>query len=65
MPRIPKKNRIPKNDSTAKKIRQICIACNGSGHYDNNGAPPCSSCDGTGWEPGTEMYRRAMLLIGE
>jgi DnaJ-class molecular chaperone len=26
----------------------ICIACNGSGHYDHDGAPPCASCDGTG-----------------
>ena len=25
-----------------------CIACNGSGYYDNNGSPKCSSCDGTG-----------------
>lgn len=25
-----------------------CNACNGSGHYDNNGAPPCGACDGTG-----------------
>lgn len=27
-----------------------CIACNGSGHYDHNGSPPCSSCNGTGKE---------------
>lgn len=25
-----------------------CIACNGSGHYDHNGAPTCGSCNGTG-----------------
>ena len=25
-----------------------CLACNGSGYYDNNGSPRCSSCDGTG-----------------
>jgi DnaJ-class molecular chaperone len=25
-----------------------CIACNGSGRYDHNGAPRCSSCNGTG-----------------
>lgn len=25
-----------------------CIACNGSGYYDDTGSPPCSSCDGIG-----------------
>lgn len=27
-----------------------CTACSGSGYYDNNGSPKCSSCDGTGKE---------------
>lgn len=27
-----------------------CGACNGSGHYDNNGSPPCGCCGGTGKE---------------
>jgi len=27
-----------------------CLACNGSGKYDHNGSPNCSSCDGTGKE---------------
>ena len=27
-----------------------CIACNGSGHYDNDNSPPCSSCNVTGKE---------------
>lgn len=31
------------------KLRN-CTACNGSGHYDNDGAPPCSGCDGSGKE---------------
>lgn len=26
----------------------VCDACNGSGHYDYNGAPACGSCGGTG-----------------
>lgn len=30
-----------------------CIACNGSGHYDNTGSPKCSSCGGTGKKKGT------------
>jgi DnaJ-class molecular chaperone len=25
-----------------------CIACDGSGRYDNNGSPKCGSCGGTG-----------------
>ncbi len=25
-----------------------CGACAGTGVYDHNGSPPCSSCDGTG-----------------
>jgi len=31
------------------KLRS-CTACNGSGHYDHNGSPPCGSCNGTGKE---------------
>lgn len=31
------------------KLRD-CLACNGSGHYDHVGAPPCGSCNGTGKE---------------
>lgn len=27
-----------------------CIACNGSGYYDNNGNPKCGACNGTGKE---------------
>ena len=25
-----------------------CIACDGSGRYDNNGSPKCGACGGTG-----------------
>lgn len=25
-----------------------CIACNGSGYYDNTGSPKCGACNGTG-----------------
>lgn len=25
-----------------------CVACNGSGRYDNNGSPKCGACEGTG-----------------
>ena len=34
----------PKENSEPK----YCIACNGSGYYDHNGSPKCSSCNGTG-----------------
>lgn len=27
-----------------------CLACAGSGHYDDNGSPKCGSCGGTGKE---------------
>lgn len=27
-----------------------CLACNGSGYYDHDGSPLCSSCEGTGKE---------------
>ena len=27
-----------------------CLACNGSGYYDNTNSPKCSSCNGTGRE---------------
>lgn len=29
-------------------IRPVCTACNGSGRYDSDGAPPCGACGGTG-----------------
>lgn len=25
-----------------------CVACNGSGRYDNTGSPKCGACNGTG-----------------
>jgi hypothetical protein len=31
-------------------VKERCIACNGSGHYDHDGAPKCASCNGTGYE---------------
>jgi len=31
------------------KLRD-CVACNGSGIYDNTGSPKCGACDGTGKE---------------
>lgn len=31
------------------KLRK-CIACNGSGYYDNTSSPKCSACEGTGKE---------------
>lgn len=33
-----------------------CMACNGSGRYDSNGAPPCGGCKGTGKEKVTAKY---------
>lgn len=30
--------------------REKCVACNGSGHYDHDGAPPCDTCNGRGYE---------------
>jgi DnaJ-class molecular chaperone len=29
--------------------QEKCVACNGSGRYDNTGSPKCSSCNGTGF----------------
>jgi DnaJ-class molecular chaperone len=26
----------------------ICVACNGSGRYDNTNSPKCRACDGKG-----------------
>jgi DnaJ-class molecular chaperone len=31
-----------------KHQAEKCIACNGSGHYDHDASPVCSSCGGTG-----------------
>ena len=27
-----------------------CVACDGTGYYDDNGSPKCGSCNGTGFE---------------
>jgi DnaJ-class molecular chaperone len=40
------------------KLR-ICTACNGSGHYDNTGSPPCGACDGTG----KERYKPEIIIL--
>lgn len=32
------------------KKKVICTACNGSGHYDNDGSPKCGCCNGKGYE---------------
>lgn len=39
--------RIAYEKKNGKKL-VTCVACNGSGRYDHNGAPECSSCGGTG-----------------
>lgn len=31
-------------------IREVCIACNGSGYYDNDNSPACGGCDGLGYD---------------
>lgn len=38
---------------------QTCGACNGSGYYDDNGSPRCSSCGGTG----KERYQRPLVNV--
>ena len=40
----------------SKKIEK-CVACNGTGYYDNNGSPECSSCNGLGYDRGKIPYR--------
>lgn len=29
-------------------MKSECIACAGSGRYDDTGSPPCGACNGTG-----------------
>jgi hypothetical protein len=36
---------------------KVCGACSGSGYYDANGSPRCSSCNGLGIERGRMPYR--------
>jgi len=35
---------------------RTCMACNGSGYYDNDGSPKCSNCDGSGKERYKETH---------
>ncbi len=39
--------------------QKICTACNGSGYYDHDNSPECSSCAGTGKEtyPGEKSIK--------
>lgn len=41
------------------QVRVKCVACNGSGRYDNTGSPACGSCNGSGKEgrPGPNAFR--------
>lgn len=43
-----KKNNNYWKSPNKNKKPNYCIACNGSGYYDINGSPKCSSCNGTG-----------------
>ncbi len=46
-----KQKRIEYFEKNIKGWKQRpCIACNGSGYYDNTGSPKCGSCNGTGKE---------------
>lgn len=36
--------------SKMKTRKRKCVACNGSGRYDNTGSPKCAACNGTGKE---------------
>jgi len=46
-----KKARIDYYQKYVYKWKQRdCVACNGSGYYDDNGSPPRGSCNGTGKE---------------
>lgn len=37
-------------DYTSWEFAKSCTACGGSGHYDNDGSPKCTACDGLGVE---------------
>jgi len=44
-----KEERKVNYDKYVKGWKEVnCTACSGSGYYDNNGSPKCSSCNGTG-----------------
>lgn len=46
-----KQQRIKYFETNVKGWKQRpCIACNGSGYYDDNGSPKCGACKGTGKE---------------
>jgi hypothetical protein len=44
------------------KIRHTCAACSGSGYYDNEGSPMCSSCGGTGKNYESKTSPRTMIV---
>lgn len=40
-----------------------CVACSGSGYYDNDGSPNCDSCKGTGKDMDSVSERKIDELI--
>lgn len=44
-----------------------CVACNGSGHYDHDGAPACGACNGSGKcrEQGPKSFAKIAALKAE
>lgn len=46
------------------KLRD-CIACGGTGRYDNTGSPVCSSCEGSGKERYLPNYQQAQTALND
>lgn len=55
---ICKQARVKNKDSLGWKM-QVCVDCNGSGRYDSNNSPKCSSCNGIG----KERYKCSNLTV--
>lgn len=41
---------VKPGSSVSAPAMRDCIACAGSGYYDDNGSPKCAACLGTGKE---------------
>ncbi len=56
-----KQQRKEAHREQAQCVTVDCVACSGSGRYDDCGNPPCGACDGSGKNRVTLAYAIALV----
>jgi DnaJ-class molecular chaperone len=47
-PKLSKRQKEFIKQEAERNLSKPCVACNGTGYYDDTNSPNCTSCDGTG-----------------